>query len=53
MQWEFGLGPMDKIVQHVQVKPHAKFEYFWTLGRSSFLISNFGVDLNIGKSILQ
>jgi hypothetical protein len=31
MQWEFGAGPMDKVVHHVLLKPHAKFEYFTNL----------------------
>jgi hypothetical protein len=36
MQQEFGVGPMDKVVHHIEVKPHAKFEYFWTSRTSSF-----------------
>jgi hypothetical protein len=33
IQWEFEVGPIDKVVQFVQREPHAKFEYFCTLGR--------------------
>jgi hypothetical protein len=33
IHWEFEVGPIEKVVQFVQREPHAKFEYFWTLGR--------------------
>jgi hypothetical protein len=30
IQWEFKVGPIDKVVQFVQWEPHTKFTYFWT-----------------------
>jgi hypothetical protein len=30
MQWEFEVGPMEKVVHHVQIQKNGKFENFWS-----------------------
>jgi hypothetical protein len=29
IQWKFEVGPIDKVVLYIQIKPHAMFGYFW------------------------
>jgi hypothetical protein len=42
--WEFEVGPMEKVINPDQMKPHAKFEDFWTSGKSSYKVSwSFGI----------
>jgi hypothetical protein len=43
--------PMEKVVQHVQMKPHAKFEHFWTWARKCIWIFKFERFLNNWKTI--
>jgi hypothetical protein len=42
---------MGEVDHHIQMKPHAKFEYFWTLGRHLISICKFEWLSNIGKSL--
>jgi hypothetical protein len=49
IQWEFEVGPIDKVVQFIQREPHAKFEYFWTFVRQCIRFCKFCMIWNIGN----